>query len=152
MGNDSLGRGGAAMNKSAKLAIGMTVLLVACLLTAASNGAGPTKRADKGDKATAGKAETYVVVQVGEEFRVVAKSDYKSLPKMIRDEDNKAKKEYDEAKKAAIKNKEKFDTPKPLPRKIHKIGPSFKTEDDAKAWLDKHQEEEEKNGKKASAR
>ena len=139
------------MNARAKLAMGVLVALIASLSTPPSYAQPSHAPRSAGGAATA-KPETYVIVRIGDDDpKVITKSEYKTLPKTTREEYNKAKKEYEEAKKAADKNKEKLDMPKPVLPKIHRLGPpSFKTEDDAKDWLDKHPQAQDA-GKKAPA-
>ena len=95
------------------------------------------------------------MVQIGDDVQIIKKSDLAGLKKSTAEEDKKAKKDYDEAKKAAKSKEEKADLGKPpLKRKVIVLKGSFKTEDDAKDWLEKHpqgQEGETKTGRKAAA-
>jgi hypothetical protein len=98
-----------------------------------------------------GKADTYCVVQVGDEVSVARKSDVAGLRKSAAEEDKRAMKEYEAAKKEAKKNKEKFDTPKPTLRKVKILKDGFKTEQEAADWKDKRGEgKEDKPARKKS--
>jgi hypothetical protein len=148
--------GGVSMKKFAKPAIAAAVVLLVGLLTTASNSAAGAKRAEKqGEKGAAAKTETYAVVRIGDDVQIVKKSDLTNLKKTTAEEDKKAKKDYDEAKKAAKSKEEKANLGKPpVKRKVIVLKSSLKTEDDAKDWLDKNpqgQEGERKTGRKAAA-
>jgi hypothetical protein len=109
---------------------------VAGLLIASSYGAEGGRRAEK---APTGKGEVYCVVQVGDEVSVIRKSELKNLQKSTKDEDKQRKKDYDQAKKEAKTAKEKADLGKPpVPRTPKLLKGSFKSEDEAKDWMDKH--------------
>ena len=140
------------MKKFAKLAIAAAVMLFVSLLTAAGNGAAGTRKS--AEKGAAGKPETYAVIRIGDDVQIIKKSDLANLKKTTAEEDKKAKKDYDEAKKAAKSKEEKADLGKPpLKRKVILLKGAFKTEDDAKDWLEKNPQgqEGEKTGKKAAA-
>jgi hypothetical protein len=132
------------MTKFRQLAIGVTVALIAGLLTTAGNAAGTagTKHTtDKhSDKSAAPKNETYAVVQIGDEMRVIRKSELTGLKKSTAEEDKKAKKDYDEAKKAAKTKEEKAELGKPpASRKVIVKKQAFKTEQEANDWIDQQQ-------------
>jgi hypothetical protein len=126
------------MKKSAQLAMGVTVVLLASLLTATGNGAGNRKSTEKHAAKTATpKNETYTVVQIGDDIKVVKKSELTTLQKTTTEEDKKTLKAYEDAKKEAKKNHEKYDAPKPLPRKVKKLSSKpFKTIEEANEWKD----------------
>jgi hypothetical protein len=126
------------------------VVLVAGLLTTVGQGAVGGRRAEQ---STPAKTETYVVVQVGDELRVIPKSQLKDLQKSTADEDKQNSKKYDDDKKAAMKKKEKFDQPKPVKRSVKTLKSGLKTEQDAEAFKEKHLQEKEtsKTGKKTAA-
>jgi hypothetical protein len=122
------------MKRPMKLFAAVAVVLLAGLWTATSDGAVP-KRTEKG----APKPELYTVIQVGDEAQVIKKSELTNLRKTIAEEDKQKKKDYDEAKKAAAKSKEKTDLGKPpLKRTVKVLKDSFKTEEEAKDWMEKH--------------
>jgi hypothetical protein len=133
------------MKKPVLLLMLVLMAVVASLAASAGNGAEP--RAAKA-KAAAPKVESYVVVQIGDEVKVVTKSELKNLTKTVRDEDKKRKEDYEKDKKTAAKNKEKFDTPKPSTRKVTKLK-EFKSEQEANDWLEKHPRGKEEEGKTA---
>ncbi len=97
----------------------------------------------------AGKVETYCVVQIDDEVSVIKKANLAGLRKSTAEEDKRAAKEYENAKKEAKKNKEKFDTTKPIPRKVKMLKDGFKSEQDAADWKDKRGDgKEDKPAKK----
>jgi hypothetical protein len=84
-------------------------------------------------------------------MRVIRKSELTGLKKSTAEEDKKAKKEYDEAKKAAKTKEEKADLGKPPVKRVVKLvpgSPSFKTEEDANDWLEQKKGEPGAGGKK----
>lgn len=92
----------------------------------------PSKKNDKKTKKE--RPAVYAVVKIGETLRVVPKSELKALKKKV-DQDNKqARKDWQEAKKAAKKAKQKFDAkpPKKVGMKVIRAG--FKSEDAANAF------------------
>ena len=132
------------MKKSAILATAAAAVLLASLLAATSDGATGTKRMDK---TAVAKVEMYAVVQIGEELSVVKKSDLANLKKSTAEEDKKKMKDYEEAKKAATKNKESFDLPKPVKRSVKILKNSLKSEQAANDWKEKFLRE--KDGSKS---
>ena len=115
---------------------------------AAGSGADHTKQ-----KSATPKTETYVVVQVGDDIKVVTKTDLKTLQKRTDDEDKQNLKKYEDAKKEAKENKEKFDMPKPLPRKVKKLSmETFRSQRAAETWRENYElkKEESKTTKKAT--
>ena len=56
------------------------------------------------NKAATAKPKLYTVVQVGDDIKVIEKSELTNLRKTTAEEDKKAKKKYDEDKKAAAKS------------------------------------------------
>lgn len=145
------------MKTLAKLGAGLLVLSLVGLWTTIGNGAGASKRAgaERAEKGPAGKAETYAVVKVGDEVQIVRKSELTSLKKSLAEEDKKARKEYDEQKKAAKTKEDKAALGKPPAKRVVKqLKAGFKTEDDAKDWLDKNPQDQaggEKGGRKTPA-
>lgn len=125
------------MSNSAKLAIAVAGMLTASLLTAAGHAATATakrsvKRAEKG---AAAKNETYAVVQVGDQMRVIRKSGLAALKKSTAEEDKRRRKAYDEEKRTA-KGDDRADLGKPpVNRKVVVLKQPFKTEQEARDWL-----------------
>ena len=71
------------------------------------------------EKGAAAKTETYAVVRIGDDVQIVKKSDLANLKKTTAEEDKKAKKDYDDAKKAAKSKEDKADLGKPpVKRKV----------------------------------
>jgi hypothetical protein len=127
------------MKKLALLTMAAAVAMIAGLLTTPSYGL--QSRAPKNTaKTPAAKPDIYVVVLIGDELPVVKKkSELATLRKTIADEDKRAKKDYDDAKKDAVKNKDKSDLGKPpAKRKVTVLKDSLKSEQDANDWIDKH--------------
>jgi hypothetical protein len=82
-------------------------------------------------------AEGYAVVEIDGQAKIVGKSEVADLKKKAEEDYKQATKDYNEAKKEAAKNKQPFDQPKPKKQIIKVLGPSFKTEADAKEFLEK---------------
>lgn len=141
------------MRKSIVFVTAMAGMFVACLMIASVSAA--TKRA----AATATpKAETYSVVQIGDDIKVVKKSELAALKKSNTEEYKKAVKEYNAAKKEAAKSKDK-DKPaleKPVKRKIVDLAKkTFKTEQDANTWMENNlqsKKDEPKTDKKTDTK
>ena len=79
----------------------------------------------------------FAVVEIDGQAKVVTKAELASLKKKTEEDYRQAMKDYDEARKAAAKNKQPFDQPRPKKATIKVLGPSFKTEADAKEFLEK---------------
>jgi hypothetical protein len=95
----------------------------------------------KGGKSAAPKAESYLVVQIGDDMSVVKKSDLAKLKKDAAQKYKDEMKQYNDAKKEAAKNKDKgadkAALEKPLKPKIV-VKKTCKTEEEAKNWLADH--------------
>lgn len=152
------------MTKPAMLAATIVAFLSVCLAAASTMAAPPPVQ--KG-----GKAELFAVVQVGDEIRVVRKSEVAGLPKKIADEDKSRQKAYEDFKKNKGKGGaagpgmgmgmgmgmgrggEQMETTKPAKRSVKVLKNSLKTEQDAKEWKEKYEDEKlgSKPGKKKEA-
>ena len=130
------------MKKFTWWATTLIVGLAVSLLTAAGEGATRTKAA--ASKTAAPKVETYAVVKDGETIQVVKKSELVGLKKKAAEDYKSAFKAYQEAKKAS-KNKDSAQNKdaaqgkelvKPVKHNWTTLKDSFKTEEDAKAWMD----------------
>ena len=98
------------------------------------------------------KAEPYVVVQTGDDLQVMTRSEFLAAKKSALDKYKQDKKDYDDAKKQAAKNKEKFDGPKPVKVLPKQVGSTYKTKEEAdKACEKRRQEKEEGKGDKKPA-
>jgi hypothetical protein len=113
------------------LAMAIPVLCFVNMPAAPCNAATP-----KGGAAP--KAETFVVVKVGDDIRVVPTATLKTEKKKTEDEDKAAQQKYSEDKKAAAKNKEKFDQPKPVNRKFTTLKAGLKSQQEATDWMEKY--------------
>ena len=95
------------------------------------------------------------MVKIGDEVQIIRKSDLASLRKSTAEEDKKAKKDTTRPRRPLrAKRKRPHWASRRSRRKVIVLQGSFKTEDDAKDWLEKHpqgQEGETKTGKKAAA-
>ncbi len=89
--------------------------------------------------APAAKPTLYSVVRVGTEddVRVIPSTTLKDVTKKVEDEDKEAQQKYKDDKAAALKNKEPFDQVQPPKRKVKVLKDKFKTEQDAKDWMEK---------------
>jgi hypothetical protein len=124
------------MRKTFVLATAIAGMFVACLMIATGNAA-PAKRA------AAPKTETYSVIQVGEDIKVIKKSDLAALKKSNAEDYKRAMKEYNDAKKEAAKSKDKAADKtaieKPVKQKIVDLAKkSFKTDQEATTWMENH--------------
>jgi FKBP-type peptidyl-prolyl cis-trans isomerase len=125
--------------------LAMAVVLFANVLGVIGSAAAAAPKA-----ASTPKSETLSVIRivgVDEEIRVVQSSAVADLKKTIADEDKAAEQQYNDDKKAAGKNKDKFDQPKPVKRKVTVLKSGLKTADEAQDWIDKHPTDS-KTGKK----
>ncbi len=124
------------MRKPVLALTAMAGMFVVCLMNTSGSMAG-TKRA------ATPKTETYAVVQIGEDVKVIRKSELATLKKSNAEEYKRAMKEYKDAKKEAAKSKDKAtDKPaleKPVQRKIVDVAKkTFKTEQEANTWMENH--------------
>jgi len=90
----------------------------------------PVKKGSKGD--------TYSVIQVGDEVRVVKSSEVLEVRKDLAREYSEALRSYSEAQKEARKAKQKFTTPKPKRKNFRLIKSSLATEAMAEAYKEKY--------------
>ena len=140
------------MRKPAVFVIAMAGMLVTCLML--SNAVAAAKRA--AGTATP-KAESYSVVQIGDEMSVVKKSELVKLRKDVAQKYKEDMKQYKAAMKEAAKSKDKGADKapeKPIQSKIV-VKKTFKSEDEAKTWLANHvdaKQDQPKTGSKAEAK
>lgn len=101
-----------------------------------------------------GKAETFAVIEIDSSVKVVTKSELARLQKEVEEEYKKAVQAYNQARKNAVRKKQKFSDPSPKKRKVKVIGSSFKSEEKAitfmEKFLAKKKKGEEKLNKKKS--
>jgi len=81
------------------------------------------------------KKEQWAVVQIGEDYQVVKKSELKSMKKDLEDRYRADVKAWNQSKKSAQKAKEKFDAPKPVRPKFKVVKKNFKFEAEAKTYV-----------------
>jgi hypothetical protein len=122
------------MYKFAVLA-GAAVIALATNLWTATSEAAPRR-----EKVAAAKPEVYVVVQIGDEVSVVRKTELTTLKKSTTEDDARKKKEYSEAKKAAVKSKDKTDLGKPPVKRSVRVLKEFKSQEEANSFAEKRKE------------
>ena len=97
----------------------------------------------------AAKADLYDVVKIGDDLKVIKKSELVGLKKSTADENKKDLKAYQDAKRSATKSKDKSAMPpKPVKRSVVVLKASLKSDAEAEAWLDKYLKDK-KGGLKA---
>lgn len=94
-----------------------------------------TKPKKDTEKKSSSGADMFSVLQVGEEYQVASKDELDSLKKKIDEDYKKELDDYNEAAKAARKEKQKLDTPRPTKQKVV-VKKKFKTKDEADAYLE----------------
>jgi len=139
------------MKKPARFVTVLAGAIVACMVMASASFAAPPRSAGK---AATPKVETYSVVQIGDEAKVVKKSELASLRKTAAEDYKRAVKDYNTAKKEAAKSKDKDKDKsapeKPVKRKIVDLAKkTFKTEQEAGTWLDNYLQEPKKDDSKS---
>jgi len=83
------------------------------------------------------KAETYAVIQIGEEIKVVPGSQLAAERKRVAEEYKRDMKTYQDSKKDSGKGKDKVEIPKPVQKKVKVLKPSCKNEKEAIEYRDK---------------
>jgi len=128
-------------------AIAIASMLI--LSAAGAPGLAASPRSPSPSRSGSTKAEAYSVVKIGDEVKVIKKSDLSGLKKSTADEDKKDLKAYQDAKKEFSKSKDKSAMPKkPVKRSVHVLKSSLKTQQEAEAWMSKYLEGK-KDGPKA---
>jgi hypothetical protein len=92
------------------------------------------------------KTETFDVVKIGDEVKVIKKSELVGLRKSTAEEDKKDLKTYQDAKKELSKSKDKDKSAmpkKPVKRTVLVLKASFKTQEEAEAWKTKYEEKKD---------
>ena len=88
--------------------------------------------------------ETFDVIKIGDDFKVIRHSELAGLKKSTADDYKKDMKAYQDAKKELAKSKDKDKSAmptKPVKHTPQLLKGSLKTQEDADAWLAKHLEE-----------
>ena len=141
------------MRTAPRLAMAAAAVLAASLWAVTSDGATHEQRSSThSNKTSSAKPEMYAVVKIGEEIKVVKKSEVAGLRKTIAEDHKRDMKAYLAAKKEAGKNKEKSDLPRPVLQKMTILKNAFKTEQEANTWADNYMQkrkDEPKTAKKA---
>ena len=159
MGLSPLHRGRLLMNRHAALLFGTMALAWLGLAGPSAATAQQPGRAPKGRTAAApaamanptpyAKSESYSVVQVGDEIRVVRKSELANLKKSVAEDYKRDMKIYQDSKKG----KDKAATTKPIKSEVKILKQTCKTEQEANEYRDKLMAEKsgaaEKTEKKA---
>ena len=92
------------------------------------------------------KVEAYLIVQVDADSRVVKKTELDALKKKADSDFKSAMSAWNDAKKAALKDKKKFTNPSPKKSVVKQIAGPFKSESEAQAALSKLQEKPKGKG------
>ena len=132
--------------------------MLAASAGAAERGSGSgTKASKKTTKSGSGKTSgdgTFSVVQIEEDYKIVTKSELEDLKKKAKADYKKEMDKYKGAAKAAQKEKQKFEDPKPVEQKIKVVKTGLKSKDEADAFLERLQggqdDKGDKGGKAAS--
>jgi predicted transcriptional regulator len=102
------------------------------------------------NKAGSAKAETYDVVKIGDDVKVIKKSELAGLKKSTADEDKRLLKEYQDSKKGTGKSKDASGTvKKPVKRSVLVLKASLKTDQEAQDWLTKYLKDKKGGSKTA---
>ncbi|RIK81327.1 MAG: hypothetical protein DCC68_09080 [Planctomycetota bacterium] len=94
----------------------------------------------------------YAVVQVDEEYTVIRKADLKDFQKGINEKYAADVKKHAQARKDAVKAKEKFTTPAPKRPKVRTLPKAFATEEEANTYAAELKEADEKAKATAAAK
>jgi hypothetical protein len=121
------------MKKLALLLAGMIV----CAWLATGGGSSAFGQRTKPAPKTTTKAETYAVIQIGEEIKVVPGSQLASEKKRVAEDYKREMKAYQDSKKEAGKGKDKVEIPKPVQKKVKVLKSSCKSEKEAIEYRDK---------------
>ncbi len=91
----------------------------------------------------------FAVVQVDDHYQVVRKAELKDFQKGLNEKFTAALKAHTEARKAAVKAKEKFTDPTPVKPKVRTLPKVFDSEEAASEYVQQLKDEDEK--KKSAA-
>jgi hypothetical protein len=120
------------MKRYAKLAVAMTVASIAVAWMAFDATAATAA------KAAAQRKEVYMVVQIGDDISVIAKSQQNEEQKRVALQYKDELKAYEQAKKEATKNKEKGELVKPVKHIVKILKNGLKSQQEAEAWKAKY--------------
>jgi hypothetical protein len=129
----------------------LSIVLCAAIPLCSVTAQGKGKSGHSATPAAAKKTtELFAVIQIGDKLEVVHKSAIETRRKDLAAEYRKAVTTYDAAKKAAAAKKEKFTEAMPKPQALRVLNETFKTEAEAKTFLEQ-QEKKEKDKDKPKA-
>ncbi|MBN2489898.1 MAG: hypothetical protein JXQ29_03500 [Planctomycetes bacterium] len=97
------------------------------------------KLAEDRTKAAGKNAEEFAVAEIDGQAKILRKSELAELKKKFDADHQRAMADFNDARKQAAKNKQPFDQPPPTKPVVKVLGPSFKTEAQASAFLEKLQ-------------
>ncbi len=117
---------------------------LALILSAAPSNA-QTKK-----KSAPPKVESYAVVRIGDEFKVVQGSELAGLNKKTAEEDKRLMKAYEDAKKNPRRDMGNMELVKPTKRTVKILKKNIKNREDAQDWQKKYEEEDETGDTKAT--
>ena len=117
---------------------------LALILSAAPSNA-QTKK-----KSAPPKTESYAVVRIGDEFKVVQGSELAGLNKKTAEEDKRLMKAYEDAKKNPRRDMGNMELVKPTKRTVKILKKNIKNREDAQDWQKKYEEEGEAGDTKAT--
>jgi hypothetical protein len=141
--------------KSFAVAIIAIVSLLTINATAVPSQAASQRHAPPSRAGAGAAKEVFAVVKIGDDVKIVKKSEVAGLKKSTADEDKRDQKAYQDAKKEAAKSKDKSAMPKkPAKRSVQVLKSSLKTEQEAATWMEKYlasKKDGPKSGKTASA-
>jgi hypothetical protein len=117
----------------------------------AEKGKKKAEKGDKGDKSDSEKSngDTYSVVQIGDDVKVVKSSEVAGLRKKVDEDFQVTLKTWNDSKVAAAKAKKKFNDSKPVKPNLLVIAQAIKKMEDAEAIRDKKLKEIEAHKKKS---
>ena len=129
-----------------KLALLLTGMIVCAWLATGGGSSAFGQRTPK----TSTKTETYAVIQIGEEIKVVPGSQLASEKKRVAEDYKREMKAYQDSKKEAGKGKDKVEIPKPVQKKVKVLKSSCKNQKEAIEYREKLlQDKDEPKTKKA---
>jgi hypothetical protein len=125
------------MKKSVLISFAATAAFAACLLFVPQEAS--AQRPGGGGKAGAKQDETVYVIQVGDEYKKVKRSELTTEKKKVEDDYKQALKEWQDIRKSDPK------APRPVKPLIKQKG-TFQTDIGAQEFIDKLKEDDEKKG------
>lgn len=106
------------------------------------------KKGEKSEKSEKPDGDTFSVVRIGDEVKVVKGSEVQGLRKKGDEDFQASTKAWNDAKTAAAKSKKKFNDPKPVKQNLEVVAQAIKKQGDAEAIRDKKLKEIEAHKKK----